>query len=975
MFDCQQRSMIRLMNDWTIDQLPQALQAALRPQWPELESSLREQLGSNFQVIESTLAGVLACSDFVLHWCRRRPEWLVELVTSGNLTRRYEGDDIQAGLCFHLNGTSDEKELVVRLRQYRQREMVRIIWRDLAGWADLDETLQDLSHLADSCVDQALQKLYQWQCTTHGTPSSAEGKPQQLVVIAMGKLGAYELNLSSDIDLIFTFPKEGETRSGPREFSNSEFFQKLGQNLISSLSQKTEDGFVFRVDMRLRPFGDSGPLVCTFNAMEEYYEIHGREWERYALIKARVIAGDVNQGKELLHTLRPFIYRRYMDYSAYESLREMKAMIQKEVVRKGKEHNIKVGPGGIREIEFIGQVFQLIRGGRETRLQNRSIMPVLKLLEELQLLPAYVVKQLLAAYDFLRRTEHRLQAYRDEQTQVLPTDELGRLRLAFSMGYPNWDTYIKELSRHRGRVQDHFEQVFEAPQSVEGGADAGQYATLWNGRLDKEQVQERLVELELGDEAETIANKLTGLRSGRAYHHLSATGRDRMDRLMPLLIGACVSTEQPGLALLRCLDLIEAVFQRTVYLVLLVENPMAMSQLVRLCAASPWITRYLSQHPMLLDELLDPRTLYDPPDKVELALELHQRLDNLDPNDEEQAMDNLRQFKHAQFLRVAAADLAGALPLMKVSDHLSWIAEVVLERTLDLAWQHLVAKHGRPVCTAEGTVCDTGFAVVAYGKLGGLELGYGSDLDLVFLHSGESESLETKGKQPLSLGVFFARLAQRMIHILGTLTPAGILFEVDTRLRPDGASGLLVSSLGAYESYQQEKAWTWEHQALVRARVVAGDPTIAEHFEAIRRRILGHQRELPALRRDVLEMRDKMRTSLDKSKDGVFDVKQGRGGIVDIEFMVQYGVLAFAHEHPALLDYTDNIRILERLAWAGVMSAADADYLSETYRTYRDRVHRLKLQEQSAVIPEGEFREQRQGVQRIWSAWLEQTQE
>ena len=958
----------------TIDELPPALQAALRPQWPELESQLRQQLGENYQVIELTLAGVLACSDYIVHWCRRRPEWLQELVSSGDLSRCYGQDEIRAGLSARLDGVSEEKELASGLRQYRQREMLRIIWRDLAGWSELTETMRDLSQLADTCVDQALQKLYQWQCAALGTPANTQGETQQLVVIAMGKLGANELNLSSDIDLIFSFPQEGETRGGPREISNSEFFQKLGQRLIAALSQQTEEGFVFRVDMRLRPFGESGPLVCSFAAMEEYYEIHGREWERYALIKARVIAGDLDAGEALLQTLHPFIYRRYMDYGAYESLREMKAMIQKEVVRKGKEHNIKVGPGGIREIEFIGQVFQLIRGGREPRLQNRSIMTVLQLLQQLHLLPAFVVAQLLAAYDFLRRSEHRLQAYRDEQTQVLPADDLGRLRLAFSMGFANWETYIKELSVHRGQVQEHFEQVFAAPQSTAENADAGHYAVLWQGRLDKEQALERLTELGFEQE-EAILNKLTALRRGRAYEHLSAQGRDRMDRLMPLLIGASLSADQPGLALLRALDVIEAVIRRTVYLVLLTENPMALSQLVRLCAASPWITRYLCQYPVLLDELLDPRSLYAPPAKPELALELHQRLDNLGPEDEELAMDNLRQFKHAQFLRVAAADVSGALPLMKVSDHLSWIAEVVLERTLDLAWQHLVAKHGRPICTSQGEVCDTGFAVVAYGKLGGLELGYGSDLDLVFLHSGESESLETTGKQPLALGVFFARLAQRMIHILNTFTPAGILFEVDTRLRPDGASGLLVSSLNAFEAYQQEKAWTWEHQALVRARVITGDPAIAQRFEAIRRQTLARSRELSALRQEVLEMRNKMFSSLDKSKDGQFDLKQGRGGIVDIEFMVQYGVLAFAHDYPALLDYTDNIRILERLAQAGVMRAADAEYLSETYRTYRDRVHRLKLQEQPALIPDAEFAEQRQGVQQIWSAWFEQSQE
>lgn len=934
---------------------------------------LQTVLGDKFTGIESTLAGVLACSEYVTQLCQRQPHFLEDLVNAGDLNRVYATNDLAASLASRIEVVTDEASLQSALRQFRQREMLRIIWRDLAGWADLRETLRDLSALADGCVQQTLQYLYQAQCVALGTPCNANGEAQQLVVIAMGKLGAHELNLSSDIDLIFTFPEEGETRDGPRTLSNSEFFQKLGQKLITALSKQTPDGFVFRVDMRLRPFGDSGPLVCTFAAMEDYYQIHGREWERYALVKARVIAGDLEQGNELLATLRPFVYRRYMDYSAYESLREMKAMIQKEVARLGKEQNVKVGAGGIREIEFIGQVFQLIRGGRERRLQTRSILDVLPLLQEVGLLPAFVVEQLLAAYDFLRRTENRLQAWRDQQTHVLPEDETGRLRLAFSMGFADWAAYIKELDRHRRRVDNHFAQVFEAPQTDEARTETGAapaYQHLWEAGLEDAALQSQLHALGL-EPAEEIARKLVALREGRAYASLTARGRQRMDSLMPLLLGACLSTEQPGLALLRSLEVIEAIMRRTVYLVLLSENPMALSQLVRLCAASPWITRYLSQHPLVLDELLDPRTLYAPPDKAALAAELRQRLAQLDVADEEAAMDTLRQFKHAQFLRVAAADLVGALPLMKVSDHLSWIAEVVLEETLNLAWQHLVAKHGRPVCTADGTVCDTGFAVIAYGKLGGLELGYGSDLDLVFLHSGESESLETQGKKPIPLGVFFARLGQRMMHILSAFTPAGVLFEVDTRLRPDGAAGMLVSSLAAYEAYQTEKAWTWEHQALVRARVVAGDPMIAERFEAIRRRVLSRQRDLSVLRNEVREMREKMRSTLDKSSAEQFDVKQGPGGIVDIEFMVQYGVLAHAHAHAALVDYTDNIRILERLAQAGVMTQEDAGFLSETYRTYRDSTHRLKLQEQVTLVPAQQFAAQREGVRRIWAAWLE----
>lgn len=918
-------------------------------------------------IIKSQIPVVFACSEYVARQCIRYPDRFAQLVSSGDLQRIYAPDDYQQHLQCHASDINNEQELIKFLRQFRQREMVRIIWRDLTGLSALEEVMHDLSELADACTDFALQKIYTWQTQTFGTPVNEQAEPQQLVVIGMGKLGAHELNLSSDIDLIFAYPEDGETVDGPRSISNTEFFIKLGQRLNACLSKQTEDGFVFRVDMRLRPFGDSGPLVSSFAAMEDYYQIHGREWERYAMIKARVIAGDKTRGAELMAMLKPFVYRRYVDYGAYESLREMKLMIQQEVLRKGKEQNVKVGAGGIREIEFIGQVFQLIRGGRDIQLQQRSILTVLTNLLTMGVLPEFVVTQLTEAYDFLRRSEHRIQAFRDEQTHNLPDDDVGQARLAYSMGFSNWDAYLQALLVHRVNVHEHFEQVFAAPQG-DVNEDTLLLTPLWLGEHNDAEAIAQLQELGF-DQAEEVWRRIKSLHTSRSYQSLSARGHGRMDKLMPILITACKSVAEPSLALQRSLQVIEAIMRRTVYLVLLVENPLALSQLIRLCEASPWITHYLSQHPMLLDDLLNTTTLFTPPDKASLGQELERRMREVG-DDEEQAMHALRHFKHTQVLRVAAADIYGYLPLMKVSDHLSWIAEVVLEQTLNLAWQHLVEKHGRPVCTSEGTACDTGFAVIAYGKLGGLELGYGSDLDLVFLHSGESESLETTGEKPIPLGVFFARLGQRMMHILTAMTPAGILYEIDMRLRPDGASGMLVSSLAAYEAYQTEKAWTWEHQALVRAREVAGDPAIVGRFEAIRATVLGKQRDLAALREEVLSMRQKMRESLDKTKAGEFDLKQSRGGIVDIEFMVQYGILAYAHQYPALLKWTDNIRLLEALAASGMMSRQDAEFLSETYRTYRGRLHRLKLQEAPAVVPESEFVEQRAGVSRIWSVWL-----
>ena len=511
--------------------------------------------------------------------------------------------------------------------------------------------------------------------------------------------------------------------------------------------------------------------------------------------------------------------------------------------------------------------------------------------------------------------------------------------------------------------------MFEAPQSDDSGQASLDLSRLWFGRVAQDEAVSILEQLGFVEPTQAL-QRLHAVREGRRYRSLSSQGQGRMDRLIPLLISVVAQAQHPDITLARVLDLIEAITQRTVYLSLLVEHPIALSQLVRLCAASPWLARYLSRFPILLDELMDTSSLYAPPGKRQLELELREKLATIPVGDTEQAMDCLRHFRHSNVLRVAAADIADVLPLMKVSDHLSWIAEVVLEETLELAWQHMIARHGQPTCHADGTVCDKGFAVVAYGKLGGLELGYGSDLDLVFVHGSDDANAMTQGPQSITASVFFARLGQRMIHLMTAHTPAGLLYEVDMRLRPDGASGMLVTSLSAFEKYQLEKAWTWEHQALMRARVVAGDPAIAARFNQIRNTVLGQERDRDKLLAEVIQMREKMRTSLDKGKQGLFDLKQGRGGIVDIEFMVQYGVLAYASAHEALLNYTDNIRILMVLAAEGLMPAEQADILTRAYQTYRGRLHRLKLDEQPGLVNDEEYTELRHEVGKIWDYWM-----
>jgi len=847
------------------------------------------------------------------------------------------------------------------LRQFRRIQMVRIIWRDLAGTAPLSETLEDLSALADICVDQALRLLYDWAIAKHGTPVDEEGNQQRMVVLGMGKLGARELNLSSDIDLIFAYPRSGEVKGG-RYLSNEQFFTRLGQQLIKAIGTQTVDGFVFRVDARLRPFGDSGPLAMSFDAIEEYYHSQAREWERYAMIKARVVSGGAEAREELSAMLRPFVYRRYLDYGAIESLRDMKRMISGEMHKRGMDANIKLGPGGIREIEFIGQAFQLIRGGRDPDLQIRPILQVLEVLGSKDLLPEYVVQELTQAYEFLRLVENRLQAWQDRQTHLLPDDGLARLRLARSMGFDDWESFYAVLEQHRARVQGHFDMVFAAPQAEEEPKEKPLQA-LWRQHLDEDRSIEILAESGFQGAAADAIQMLEQFRSSHAFRGQGERGQQRMDQLMPLLLEAVAATADPKLVLGRVLKLLESIAQRTSYLALLVESPLGLSQLVRLESASPWIASQLTRHPILLDGLLDPRQLYSPLKREELENELDTLMSAVDQDDTEEQMERLRQFLQSNKLRVAAADVTDVIPLMVVSDYLTEIGEVITGRVLEQVWSYLVARHGHP---SGNSGSSTGFTVIAYGKMGGIELGYGSDLDLVFIHGNSDPNAMTDGDRQIANDLFFARLGQRLIHMLTARTASGILYEVDMRLRPSGNSGMLVSSLDAFDEYQNKMAWTWEHQALLRARPIAGDPVVAERFQQIRRAVLSQKRDPYSLCREVVEMREKMRSSLDKSTQDQFDLKQGVGGIADIEFMVQYAVLRWAHSYPDLLDWTDNIRLLDGLAKYELFAQAEVESLADAYRSFRSASHRLILQEKPALVSQNELGAEREKVKEIW---------
>ncbi|CAK0748249.1 Glutamine synthetase adenylyl-L-tyrosine phosphorylase / Glutamine synthetase adenylyl transferase [Gammaproteobacteria bacterium] len=875
-------------------------------------------------------------SDYVAQSCLQAPSLLRELHDGGHLYRAYGQGELQHQSEAYLATVRDEAALGIELRRFRRREMVRIIWRDLAGWAALAETLEDLSELADVCIRQARTRLMDWLTRDLGTPRDDAGQPQSLVILGMGKLGARELNLSSDVDLIFAYPAGGWT-DGPRRLSNEQFFIRLSQRLIQILGAQTADGFVFRVDTRLRPFGEAGPLAVSFAFLEDYYQSQAREWERYAMIKARVVAGSPQDAETLEALLKPFVYRRYLDYGAIESLRDLKDRIERELKLQGMAQNIKLGAGGIREIEFIGQVFQLIRGGREPDLRIRPILPVLEQLSHKGLLPGVAAKALQAAYIFLRRVENRLQAWQDRQSHTLPQEPLGQLRLARSMDYPDWQGFFRDLETHRILVQRCFDDVFSTHEARLDPARQP-WTALWQGEMDRETAKTLWVTLGVFDST-AILDLLEAFRRSRTCRNLTPSGRGRLDRLMPTLMALLTETREPAATWERLLGLLEAIGQRTSYLALLVENPQVLPHLTRLMRESVWIADQLARHPLLLDELMDPQRLYEPPRSAERQRELEILLSGLDPDDLEQQMDRLRVFRQSQQLRVAAADISGILSVREVSDHLSEIAGILCQQSLDLAFTHLVRRHGTPAAE-EGC----GFLIIGYGKLGGRELGYGSDLDLVFLHGSGCSGWMTQGSHPISGEVFFARLGQRLIHLFTAHTPAGVLYAVDSRLRPHGAAGLLVNSLEAFASYQAQEAWTWEHQALLRAQPIAGDPELASAFARIRRDVLSRNRPAGPLRQAVVEMREKMRGSLDKSQGDRFDLKQGHGGMTDIEFMVQYLVLGAAHRHPDLLEQTSNIRLLEALAGVGLLAEETARDLVEAYQVLRARYHRESLQ-------------------------------
>jgi glutamate-ammonia-ligase adenylyltransferase len=933
----------------------------------QLLATIKQSLGDKVALLEKdsnigeALPKVLLASQFVSDSCLRYPELLAELIVSGDLGSPQRREDYPGAL--RQDPPHSETELMRQLRLFRRREMLRIAWRDLAGWSDLDETLADLSLLADACISHALDFLYQQACEKKGTPITSKGLGFNLVVIGMGKLGAYELNFSSDIDLIFAFAEDGvlQDKAGT---TYGEFFGRLCRSLLRVLSEITVDGFVFRTDIRLRPFGDSGPMIMSFDGMESYYQTQAREWERYAMVKARQVAGDFASGEPLMALLGHFVYRRYLDYCAFEELRLLKLQINQELKRKDRVDNIKLGSGGIREIEFIGQVFQLIRGGKDKQLQIRPIQKVLTILAAEKLLPPDDAKQLYESYRFLRKLENHIQQYQDKQTHLLPTNTLEQQILAYSMSFEDWDSFKISLEQIRSQVHKLFEQVFSVSKHDDVDVNA---QIIWYAKAEPYELGDVLKDYGF-TEPGTILDSLRAFKNCSAVRRLTAKGAGVLDRLMPQLIMSLSTIDKPDDTLKRMLGLFEAILGRNVYLALLEENPHALQQLLRLVSASRWICEHIAHTPALFDELLDTRTLYEPLSSHELDKELEALLLQIDRKDEEQLMFALRQFKQRNMLKVAAADIMSVIPVMVVSDYLSYIAECLIRQVLLQAWQLLTEKHGYPEGKNDENI---GFAIIGFGKLGGLELGYGSDLDLVFLYDSADGLAMTNGVRPIACSQFYGRLAQKIQHIFETNMLSGRLYEVDLRLRPNGESGQLISHINWYEDYLRKQAWTWEHQALVRARFITGDSQLAKHFQAIRQRILCLSRDTGQLKADVRNMREKMRATLINKNKAKFDLKQGKGGIADIEFIVQFGILDQAAKNIALTDYTDNVRLLAGLHKHGFMDAGTAEVLTLAYCTYRDFSHKLALDGEANLADNTAFENLREQVVTAWHFYME----
>ena len=923
---------------------PAAIDSFLDSRLSRLESLCREASVPFYDDagVDDHLQKVLLASDFAYESFVQDPQLLgPELVRLMNDPRHA---DARVGPFAMPLADADFR---AELRRFRRRESVRLIWRDVNNVDRIETTLSAASVLAEVCLELALRHAERQLAERHGVMRTAAGEVQRLVVLALGKLGGGELNFSSDVDLVLAYEDAACRTDGARPLDAEIGYARLSQHLVSLLADRTPDGYVYRVDLRLRPFGNVGRVALSFAAMEQYYQREGRDWERYAWIKARPVAGDKAAGARLLATLRPFVFRRYFDYTAFAGLREMKTLIDAEVARKDLADHIKLGPGGIREIEFIVQLMQLIRGGREPSLRVRGLLPALSACEQLGLISARRSKRLAEAYRFLRHLENRVQMIADRQTHELPSDEFLRQRVALALGHADWAALSAELERQRALVSEEFDAVMAPAQQARSNAQAVEWTAFWQRCVNEDVDAGALVEAGFDPVAPVVA-ALEGLLGSPILRAASVRSRERIDRVMPALFAAAAESAAPSACLVRLIGLVSAVARRSAYLALLDEQPIALKRLTAVFAASALLAERVIAHPLLLDELFDDRSEGPPPDREEVEGEMRRRLDSVAAQDPEREIDMIQEQRLAALFRIGLAFLGKRIDAVQTARALAAVAEAVLSTVLRIAERDLFAAHGR----IDGRLGESaGMAVIGYGSLGGNELGFGSDLDLVFVYDGTHATLESDGAKPLEGARYYARLAQRFVHLLTMLTRSGRLYDIDIRLRPDGGKGLLVTSLEAYVAYQQERAWTWEHQALVRARAIAGDVGLGRRFGEARAQSLQARVYGSELRRQIVAMRTRWRRERDRSDERVLDLKQGRGALVDIEFLVQALVLEHASDHPRLLGVTHTVDLLDTAARAGLLDPQQTAALRDAHAELLTRSLANKLDARPRLCP------------------------
>lgn len=874
---------------------------------------------------EAALLRLAIASDFAIDTLVAQPQLLSRLLS-----------DARVALPFPELAPDSRDDWQRLLRRHRQAEATRLVWRDVVEGAPVEEVLAGSTALAEACLQRGLAALEAGFQARHGVVRDAHGEPQRLVVFALGKLGGGELNFSSDVDLVYAYEHEGES-DGARALAAQDYFARLGQQLARLLDEVTADGFCHRVDLRLRPFGNAGRVALSFGAMELYFQREGRDWERYAWQKARPVAGDVDGGERLLAMLQPFVYRRYLDYGALDGLRTMKAMIAAEVARKDMASDLKRGPGGIREIEFLVQALQLIRGGREPELRDRRLLPAIAALVAAGHMDEAAGGALAQAYRFLRRLENRVQMLADRQTHALPDAPLLRARIAAGLGEADWQALDAALAQQRGRVSEEFGALLASRARNTGDSDGSDLQRYWQGLPDADDPAPLR---DAGfDGADELHRSLRDLARTPGVRDLSDAARARLGRVLPALLQAATRTSQPGLVFRRVLPLLHTILRRASYLALLDEQPAALQRLVDALSRSALLGERLAAHPLLLDELLDVRVGGELPDAAGMRAECAAAIEG---RDTEAGLDALNEVRQALSFRLALALLDGRMPAQDCAQRLAELADAVVACVLRMAEADLRAQHGANA--------GAGFLVLGYGSLGGKELGFGSDLDLVFLYDAPGEAV-SDGARPVDGARWSLRLAQKIVALLETRTGAGRLFDVDVRLRPDGAKGLLVSSIAGFAEYQRERAWTWEHQALARARCVAGDDALAERFRAVRREILSRPRDQAMLGKDVVEMRQRMRRELDRSSPALFDLKQGEGGLVDLEFLLQFLVLRDSGRAPELAGARATPGMLDAALAAGSVDAACHARLQQAHAAMLEAGLRCTLDRRPRQVP------------------------